>query len=94
MNHEEIERRCLDEARQLVSPTAAGPAYRKRIDSVELEGQFPETRVVLTGEYLYGGEWTIRFPVWDDTHSISPRDDITPNYRRFISYLDIDIREK
>jgi hypothetical protein len=94
MSREEIERRCMDEAKQLVSHPTAESLYRKRFDSVTLEGQFPETRVVLTGEHAYGGTWTIRFPVWDENHAISPREEVPPDYRRFISFLDIDIREK
>lgn len=94
MNREEIEQQCLDEAKRCVSHPAAESLYRKSFDSVTLEGEFPGTRVVLSGEHVYGGEWTIRFPVWDENHAISPREGTPPDYRRFISYLDIDIREK
>ena len=94
MNHEEIEQRCLDEAKRLVGFPDGEPMYRKRFTSVALDGRFPRTRVVITGEYLYGGEWTISFPVWHEHHAISPREEVEPNYRRFISYLDFDVRER
>jgi hypothetical protein len=94
MSREEIEQRCLDEAKRFLGHPTAESLYRKRIASIELEGRFPNTRIVVAGEYAYGGEWTVRFPVWDENHAISPRDDVRPSYRRFLSYLDIDLRER
>jgi hypothetical protein len=38
---------------------------RERIELKCLEGSYPETRIVVTGDHKYGGQWRVQFPIWD-----------------------------
>lgn len=90
----EIEQHALERVKQSFGGPADGHRYRKRIDEITLEGVFPDTRIVLTGEHSYGGTWRIRFPVWDRNHALSPHEGTPPDYRRLIGFLEIDLLEK
>lgn len=64
-DEERIELECLREAREgvparedMVSKLAT------RVDSIELEGSYPDTCIVAKGERTYGGSWEVRFPIW------------------------------
>lgn len=41
--------------------------FGRHVDDVKLDGTYPHTLIVVTGRHAYGGEWTVRFPIWDGT---------------------------
>ena len=59
-----IERECLEQARSALTGWMP-PEAPHRIRDLRLEGTYPETRIVVTGDRTYGGEWRVRFPIWE-----------------------------
>jgi hypothetical protein len=63
---ERIERECLREAREgMPSKEDMESKLATRVQSIELEGSYPDTCIVAKGERTYGGVWEVRFPIWD-----------------------------
>jgi hypothetical protein len=64
LDHEGVERECLEQARGHIEAwvTPDGPLS---VRELKLEGSYPDTRIVVSGDRSYGGEWCVRFPIWD-----------------------------
>jgi hypothetical protein len=60
---ERIEGECLEETRRALKWLT--PDDPTRVHEAKLEGSYPDTRIVVTGEHTYGGSWRVRFPIWD-----------------------------
>lgn len=62
----QIEERCLDEAKAaLADRELLATKFAHHVDDVRLDGTYPHTLIVVTGRHTYGGDWTVRFPIWD-----------------------------
>lgn len=57
------ERKCLDEA--IVALEGLRLEDPHRVSDIRLEGSHPDTRIVVTGDRSFGGEWRVSFPIWD-----------------------------
>lgn len=57
------ERKCLDEAIAPVKGMRSHDPHRVR--AIRLQGSYPGTRIVVTGDRSVGGEWRVSFPIWD-----------------------------
>lgn len=59
-----IETECLTEATRVLAEwlSSDDPA---RVHETRLEGSYPDTTIVVTGTHTYGGDWRVRFPIWD-----------------------------
>ena len=64
---DQIEQECLDEARNSM-PSAADLESKLAtvMHSIELEGTYPDTEIVASGERTYGGQWNVRLRIWDE----------------------------
>jgi len=59
-----IEGECLAEARRALAEWLR-PDDPARVHETRLDGSYPETKIVVTGDHTYGGPWRVSFPIWD-----------------------------
>ena len=59
----QLERECLDQVIEALEGLRSDDPHR--VHDIELQGSHPDTRIVVTGDRTFGGEWRVSFPIWD-----------------------------
>jgi len=60
----DTERECFEHARAHIEAWVR-PDGPHRVREFRLEGSYPDTAIVVSGDHTYGGDWRVRFPIWD-----------------------------
>ena len=82
-----IENECLEEARQALGwLTSDDP---QRVHEIGLEGSYPDTAIVVTGERTYGGSWRVAFPIWDPGAGGTGPDGPRPSFIGTLVYTEV-----
>jgi hypothetical protein len=89
-DEEQIEQQCLEEAKAALSDREVLAAkFAQRIHDVKLEGSYPDTTIVVTGDHTYGGEWRVRFPIWDPGTGGTKDDEPMPSFIGMLVYTEV-----
>ena len=64
VNRKSVERECFEQARLHIEAWVR-PDGPHRINELKFEGSYPDTHIVVAGDHTYGGDWRVRFPIWD-----------------------------